>query len=90
VMGAVARPGKLVSERPLNILEALIEAGIDNSKSNLKSIQVLRTDSVTGKVEKSSKLNFYKYIHSKSAPMPSYTLKPYDVIVVPERFSFIQ
>jgi polysaccharide biosynthesis/export protein len=90
VMGAVMRPGKLVSERPLNILEALIESGIDNSKSNLKAIQVLRTDSITGKVEKSPKLNFYKYIHSKSAPMPSYTLKQYDVIVVPDRFSFIQ
>jgi polysaccharide biosynthesis/export protein len=89
VMGAVTKPGKIVSERPLTVLEALIEAGIDSSRSNLKAVQILRTDA-SGKPEKSPKLNFYKYIHNKTAPMPSFILKPYDIINVPERFSFIQ
>jgi polysaccharide biosynthesis/export protein len=87
VMGAVSRPGKLISERPLSVLEALIEAGIDNSKSNLKSIQILRNDADGAH---KFTLNLYKYIHKKNEPMPVFTLKPYDVINVPERFSFIQ
>jgi len=86
VMGAVGRPGKIVSDRPLSVLEALIEAGIDDSRSNLKAIKIIRIDDA-GHTEK-TKLNLYKVIHSKTGQMPSFTLKPYDVIDVPERFSF--
>lgn len=86
VMGAVARPGKIISERPLNPLEALIEAGVDNTRSNLRSIWVIRTDS-TGHTEK-TKLNLYDLVHGKNGQMPAFQLKPYDVINVPERFSF--
>ena len=88
VMGAVLKPGKIISDRPLNILEALIEAGIDNTKSNLKAVQVLRLDK-EGHAEK-FKLNLYKVLHTKNEPMPSFTLKSDDIINVPERFSFIQ
>jgi protein involved in polysaccharide export with SLBB domain len=87
VMGAVSRPGRIVSERPLNPLEALIEAGIDNTKSNLRSIWVIRTDS-SGRTEK-TKLNLHALIHGKSGQMPAFSLRPYDVIYVPERFSFL-
>jgi hypothetical protein len=87
-MGAVLKPGKIISDRPLNILEALIEAGIDNTKSNLKGVQVLRLDK-EGHAEK-FKLNLYKVLHTKNEPMPSFTLKSDDIINVPERFSFIQ
>jgi polysaccharide biosynthesis/export protein len=86
VMGAVAKPGKLISERPLTPLEALIEAGVDDTKANLKAVQVIRTDGI-GHTEKFN-LNLHKVLHSKSAQMPSFTLKPYDVINVPERFNF--
>lgn len=86
VMGAVSRPGRLTSERPLNPLEALIEAGVDNTRSNLKSVWVIRTDS-TGHTVK-TRLNLYKLVHSESGQLPSFTLRPYDVIYVPERFSW--
>ena len=86
VMGAVAKPGKVVSERPLTPLQALIEAGVDDTKANLKAVQVIRTDSA-GHTEK-FKLNLHKVIHSKNEQMPDFTLKPYDVINVPERFNF--
>jgi len=86
VMGAVSKPGKVISERPLNVLEALIEAGVDNSKSNLKAVQILHTDS-SGGTQKTT-LNLYKYLHKKKEPMPSFTLRPYDIINVPERFTF--
>jgi polysaccharide export outer membrane protein len=86
VMGAVFRPGKIISERPLTPLEALIEAGVDDTKANLKAVQVIRTDN-TGHTEK-FKLNLHKVLHSQTEQMPSFTLKPYDVINVPERFNF--
>lgn len=85
VMGAVARPGKIISERPLNLLEALIEAGIDNNRSNLKKVWVIRTDS-NGHTEKTV-LNVRSVVHDKDGQIPAFTLKPYDVINVPERFS---
>jgi polysaccharide biosynthesis/export protein len=86
VMGAVNRPGKLVSDKPLTPMEALIEAGIDASRSNLKRIQIIRTDNA-GHTDK-FKLNLYKVLHKENEQMPSFTLKPNDVINVPERFSF--
>jgi protein involved in polysaccharide export with SLBB domain len=85
VMGAVARPGKIISERPLNLLEALIEAGIDNNRSNLKKVWVIRTDSA-GHTQKTM-LNVRGVLHDKDGQIPSFSLKPYDVINVPERFS---
>ena len=86
VMGAVTKPGKIISERPLTPLEALIEAGVDDTKANMKAVQVIRTDNA-GHTEK-FKLNLHKVLHSNNAQIPSFTLKPYDVINVPERFSF--
>jgi polysaccharide export outer membrane protein len=86
VMGAVFKPGKIISERPLTPLEALIEAGVDDTKANLKAVQIIRTDNA-GHTEK-FKLNLHKVLHSKTEQMPSFTLKPYDVINVPERFNF--
>jgi len=84
VMGAVTRPGKVESPRPLTVLEALIEAGIDNTKSNLKAVQVIRTDEA-GHTQK-TKLDLYKGLHG--GQLPSFTLKPYDIISVPERFTW--
>jgi polysaccharide biosynthesis/export protein len=88
VMGAVDRPGKIISERPLTPLEALIEAGISDSKSNLKAVQIIRTDAA-GHTEK-FKINLYKVLHSETGQMPPFALKPYDIINVPERFSFFE
>ena len=67
-------------------MEALIEAGIDTTRSNLKSIQVIRTDNA-GHTDK-FKLNLHNVLHHHDAQMPDFTLKPYDIINVPERFSF--
>lgn len=85
VLGTVMKPGKIVADRPLTPLEALIEAGIDDTKSDLKHIKIIRTDK-DGHTQKFT-LNLYKVLHSNSAQMPSFTLKPYDDIYVPERFT---
>jgi polysaccharide export outer membrane protein len=84
VMGAVMKPGKLISARPLTPLQAVIEAGVDTSRSDLKSVKVIRTDSAG--VTTTTKLNLSKGLHG--GQLPDFTLKPYDVINVPLRFSW--
>src|ERR1019366_5512357 len=42
VTGAVMRSGKMVSDRPLTALEAVLDAGVDYQKANLKSVTVIR------------------------------------------------
>ena len=86
ITGAIGRPGKLISEKPLTPLQALIESGIDETRSNLKSIWVIRTDEA-GHTEH-FKINLYNVLRKKDAQMPTFALKPYDIIRVPERFSF--
>jgi protein involved in polysaccharide export with SLBB domain len=86
ITGAIGRPGKLVSERPLTPLQALIESGVDDTRSNLKAIQIIRTDEAGHTVH--YKLNLYNVLHKMDAQMPTFVLKPYDIIRVPERFSF--
>ena len=84
VMGAVAKSGKLISERPLTPLQAVIEAGVDSTRANLKAVQVIRTDSAG--ITTKTKLNLYQGLHG--GQLPDFTLKPYDIINVPERFNF--
>jgi polysaccharide export outer membrane protein len=84
VTGSVLRPGKLISDRPLTPLQAVIEAGIDSAKSNLEKVKVIRTDAEGH--------NTYKILNLKNiiegVPSEPFTLKPYDTIVVPERFAW--
>jgi protein involved in polysaccharide export with SLBB domain len=85
VTGAVLRPGKLVSDRPLTVFQAVIEAGIDSTKSRLEKVKVIRTDATGHNAYKILDLN--KIIQGEWQAEP-FTLKPYDTIVVPEKFTF--
>jgi polysaccharide biosynthesis/export protein len=82
VTGAVLRPGKVVSDRVETPLEAVIEAGIDHNKANLKKVTVIR-EGENGKTEH-FKLNLDAVLKGK--PAPPFTLKPMDTIFVPEKF----
>jgi polysaccharide export outer membrane protein len=84
VTGAVLRPGKLISERVETPLEAVIEAGIDNTKSNLKKIVIIR-ESENGQTER-FKLNLDDVMKGK--PTVPFILKSMDKIYVPEKFSW--
>ena len=83
VTGAVLRPGKLVSDRPLTVLEAVIDAGIDYQKANLKSVTVIRREN--GRDERHT-LNLKKALQG-SGGEPFY-LKPSDIVFVRERFTW--
>ena len=83
VTGAVLRPGKMVSDRPLTVLEAVLDAGVDYQKANLKSVTVIRREN--GRDELHT-MNLKKALQGKGGE-PFY-LKPQDVIFVRERFTW--
>jgi polysaccharide export outer membrane protein len=82
--GAILRPGKLMADRPLSVLEAIMEAGgFDYARANLKGVTVLRQ--FEGQTV-SYKLNL-KAVLSGANIQPFY-LKPSDIVYVPEKFSW--
>jgi polysaccharide biosynthesis/export protein len=85
VTGAVMRPGKITSDRVETPLEAVIEAGIDHDKANLKKVVVVR-ESDNGKTER-FKLNLDAIM--KGQPTEPFTLKSMDKIYVPEKFNWL-
>jgi polysaccharide biosynthesis/export protein len=84
VTGSVLRPGKILSDRPLTALEAIMEAGgPDYTKANLKSIRIIRTEN--GQTEHFV-INLKNVL--KGSADDKFKLKPADIIYVPERFSW--
>lgn len=84
VSGAVLRPGKLTVDRPITVLQAVMEAGgPDNAKADLKKAKVIRQ--IDGKTM-NYPVNIKAMIEGKQ-PQPFY-LKPGDIVVVPEKFNW--
>ena len=86
VTGAVLHSGKLTSERPLTPLQAVMEAGVDTTRSDLKRVIVIRT-APDGATER-FKVDLHKVV-KLGAPADPLTLKPLDIIFVPEKFSWL-
>ncbi len=83
VTGAVLRPGKVLSDRPLTALEAVMEAGgFDYTKANLKAVQVLRIHN--GRTDHYV-LNLKRVLRGQESEQ--FNLKPSDILYVPEKFS---
>jgi polysaccharide export outer membrane protein len=84
VTGAVLRPGKILSDRPMTALEAIMEAGgFDYGKANLKSIRVLRTQD--GRTQHYT-VNLKTVL--QGTQQEQFTLKPADIVYVPEKFNW--
>jgi polysaccharide export outer membrane protein len=83
VSGAVLHPGKILAERPLTALEAIMEAGgFDNAKADMKAVKVVRQE---GGGTKNYILNLKTILDGKSSE--SFYLKRSDIVYVPEKFS---
>jgi polysaccharide export outer membrane protein len=81
VSGAVLRPGKLPLDRPMTVLEAVMEAGGFTPMASTKQVVVIRNEQ--GK-SRNYVLNLHQAIHgSESTP---FYVRPYDVIFVKESF----
>lgn len=83
VTGAVLRPGRITSDRPITALQAIMEAGVDYTKANLKSVRVIRNED--GKTEHHV-LNLKRVLQGTAGDQ--FMLKPADIVYVPERFSW--
>jgi polysaccharide biosynthesis/export protein len=85
VTGAVQRPGKVLSDRPITLLQAILESGgFDPSKANLKTIRVLRNNEG---ITHSFTINLKRVMNG--ATNQTFYLKPYDIVYVPEKFSWL-
>jgi protein involved in polysaccharide export with SLBB domain len=82
VSGAVLRPGKYTSKRPLTALEAVMEAGgFDHAKADIKRVVVVRHEN--GEVA-NFVLDLSPALEGR-ASNPFY-LKPSDIVYVATRF----
>ncbi|MFZ0616344.1 MAG: polysaccharide biosynthesis/export family protein [Chthoniobacterales bacterium] len=80
VCGAVNRPGKVVIDRPVSALEAIMEAGgFSQTTADMSKVQLIRIEN--GR-HTTRMLNLKTAFKSKQT-VASY-VKPYDVIYVPE------
>jgi polysaccharide export outer membrane protein len=83
VNGAVLRPGKVESNRPITALAAIMECGgFDYARANLGSVKVIRTE---GSDVKNYQLDFRGVL--KGNPSKPFYLKPSDIVFVPEKFT---
>ncbi|SRR3954470_24208410 len=84
VTGAVLRPGKISSDRPITALQAVMEAGgFDFTRANTKSVRVVRND---GGRTSNTVLNLKRVL--SGAERDEFALKPGDILYVPERFNW--
>lgn len=83
VTGMVLRPGKVLPDRPLTLLEAIMESGgFDPSRANLKAVRVMRRE---GDRMKTFIVNLKPALAGE--PSVPFHLRPADIVYVPERFS---
>lgn len=84
VTGAVLNPHKVVSDHPITVLEAIMEAGgFDYNKANMKDVRVIRYED--GRAH-TYVLNLKEEM-LQGKPFDPFYIKPFDIIYVPERFS---
>jgi polysaccharide biosynthesis/export protein len=84
ITGAVGRPGKVMADRPLSVLEAIMEAGgFDYKRANTKGVIILRE---TNGEMANFKVNLKDVLEGRMTT-PFY-LKPSDIVYVPEKFSW--
>jgi polysaccharide export outer membrane protein len=84
VSGAVTRPGKITTSKPITAIQAVMEAGYDPATSNLQSVLIIR--------EKNSKysyltLNLQLVLDGKET-QPFY-LRPSDIVKVSKKVTIL-
>ena len=81
VTGAVLRPGRIPLERPLTVLDAVMEAGgVDNTRAKLSGVTVLRVENGQ---RVSRRVNLKHALEGRDASL--FYLKPFDTVYVPEK-----
>jgi polysaccharide export outer membrane protein len=83
--GAVLKPGKFPLDRPITVLEAVMEAGgVDHARAKLSEVIVLR---IENQKPVNYPVNLKRALQGKENSL--FYLKPFDIIFVPEKtFNF--
>lgn len=81
VSGAVLRPGKITTTKPITAFQAVMEAGYDPSVANLQSVTIIREEARSKYIYLT--LNLQLVLEGKET-QPFY-LKPSDTIQVPKK-----
>jgi len=81
VSGAVLHAGKVMADRPITVLQAIMDAGGFNDSANLKAVVVVRQE---GGTTRNYTVNVQATLTGKSNT-PFY-LKPSDSVYVPEHW----
>jgi polysaccharide export outer membrane protein len=83
--GAVLKPGKFPLDRPITVLEAVMEAGgVDHARAKLTEVSVLR---IENQKRVNHRINLKRALQGKEASL--FYLRPFDIIFVPEKtFNF--
>jgi polysaccharide export outer membrane protein len=83
VTGAVLKPGKVMVDHPLTVLDAIMEAGgYDENTAQLKSVKVVRT--INGKTQ--THVVNLKGVQTPGAPVDNFYLEAFDIVIVPTKF----
>jgi len=80
ITGAVLKPGRVDMERPLTVLEGIMQAGGFDPFANVAKVVVIRHD---GEKRKGYVLNFKDALSGASGA--EFFLRPYDIVYVPAR-----
>jgi polysaccharide export outer membrane protein len=81
VTGAVARPGRIPMERPMTVLDAIMEAGgFDPKRASLRKVAVIRQ--VQGKYTRHA-MDLRPVLNGRN--VQPFWLQPFDTVYVPER-----
>lgn len=81
VTGAVGRPGKIAMERPMTVLDAIMEAGgFDSKRANIRKVAVIRQNK--GRYSR-HEMNLRPVL--KGEDVKPFWLEPFDTIYVPEK-----
>ena len=85
ISGAVVRPGKVPLDRPMTVLEGIMEAGgFDPSRAKLSSVRVIRLEDGRQKIY----MVDVRKVLDGTSDAPFY-LKPFDIVHVPlKTFNF--
>jgi polysaccharide export outer membrane protein len=84
VTGAVEKPGKVLSNHPMTVLEAIMESGgPDYNTANLKAVRIVRN---TDKGTKNFTVNLKGLVNSTSIDV--FYLQPNDIVYVPSKITW--
>ena len=84
VTGAVARPGKISSDHPMTVLEAIMESGgFDYDRANMKAIRIIRT---INKKTYNYKVNLKGVVNGSQLDI--FYVQPQDIIFVPSKITW--